>query len=157
MTQTSDHGPGREVTSGHRLTGILLLLFGLAMAWQSTRLGTGSLLRPQPGLWPLILSVIVTVCAAVLVVVDDAEDYETWTRRSLLVASGIASLAVFVVAFQLLGFLIAAFLLLVLWLRVFGGESWPWTIGLALLGAVGFHLLFSTLLGVPFPTGPLQL
>lgn len=141
----------------HRLAGLLLLAFGLVMAWQSTLLGVGELLRPQPGLWPLLLSVIVCVCALVLVVVDRADDYEPWSRRSLLVVGGVASLAVFVLAFQMLGFLVSAALLLVLWLRVFGGESWRWTIGLSLLGAVGFHLLFSTLLGVPFPAGLIQL
>lgn len=141
----------------HRVTGLLLLAFGVFAVTQSLALGVGELIHPGPGLWPLALSVVLCVLSVILVVVDSAEDYERWDRRSMTVVLGLASLLAFVLLFETLGFVISAFLMLLLWLRVFGGESWAWTVGLALAGAIGFQLLFVNALGVPFPDGVLPL
>jgi putative tricarboxylic transport membrane protein len=62
----------------------------------------------------------------------------------LVLAVGVSALAV-------IGFLLPAFLMLLLWLRVFGREPWRWALGLALAGSAGLYLLFDTALGVRFP------
>ncbi|WP_256839871.1 tripartite tricarboxylate transporter TctB family protein [Ornithinimicrobium faecis] len=141
----------------HRVSGLVLLALGVFALTQSLALGVGELVRPGPGLWPLALSVVLCVLSVILVVIDSPDDYEPWSRRSVTVLLGVASLLAFVLVFETVGFVIAAFLMLVLWLRVFGGESWGWTVGLALVGAIGFQLLFVNALGVPFPDGILQL
>lgn len=148
---------GRRMPGLHRVTGILLLAVGVFALVQSLALGVGELVRPGPGLWPLALSAALCVLAVILIAVDSADDYERWGRRSVTVLLGVASLLAFVLLFETLGFVIAAFLMLLLWLRVFGGESWLWSAGLAVAGAVGFQLLFVNALGVPFPDGILPL
>ncbi len=141
----------------YRISGIVLLALGLFMVLESLALGIGELLRPEPGLWPLVLSVLLCVFSVILLFVDPPEDYEAWGRRSVTVLLGVASLLAFVLVFEAVGFVVAAFLMLLLWLKVFGDESWPWSLGLAVAGAVGFQLLFVNALGVPFPDGLLPL
>ncbi|HYH29858.1 MAG TPA: tripartite tricarboxylate transporter TctB family protein [Pseudonocardia sp.] len=135
----------------HRLGPLLVLAVGVAALAGAVALSLGELTQPGPGLWPFIVALLLTGTALVLLVVDDPEDYEPWTRGSARIVGGVAALAAFVVAFEAIGFLLPAFLMLLLWLRVFARESWRWSLGLALAGSVGFYLLFDQALGVPFP------
>ncbi|MCZ2815558.1 tripartite tricarboxylate transporter TctB family protein [Modestobacter sp. VKM Ac-2984] len=137
----------------HRIAPLLLLVLGVAAIIGSRQLGLGELTAPGPGLWPFIVSLLLTGTAAVLVLIDPAEDYEPWTRGTIRIIAGLVSLGVFILLFQTFGFVVSAFLMLVLWLRVFGGESWRWTLGLAVGGTAVMYLLFVELLGVPFPEG----
>jgi putative tricarboxylic transport membrane protein len=135
----------------HRGSPLLLVALGVGALVGGLGLSLGSLTAPGPGLWPFVVALLLTGTALVLVVVDDPADYEPFTRGSARVAGGLAGLAVFVAAFELVGFLLPAFLMLLLWLRVFGREAWRWALGLAVAGSVGLYLLFDTLLGVRFP------
>lgn len=159
----STHAPGTatDETPGqahrwlrlHRIAPLLLLALGAAAVVGSRRLGLGELTAPGPGLWPFIVSVLITGTAAALVLVDPAEDYERWSLGSVRIVAGLVSLGVFILLFQALGFVVSAFLMLLLWLRVFGGESWRWSLGLAAGGTAVMYLLFVEALGVPFPDG----
>jgi putative tricarboxylic transport membrane protein len=135
----------------HRGSPLLLVALGVGALVGGLGLSLGSLTAPGPGLWPFVVALLLTGTALVLVVVDDPADYEPFTRGSARVAGGLAGLAVFVAAFELVGFLLPAFLMLLLWLRVFGREAWRWALGLAVAGSVGLYLLFDTVLGVRFP------
>ncbi|WP_299953433.1 tripartite tricarboxylate transporter TctB family protein [uncultured Modestobacter sp.] len=137
----------------HRLAPVLLVALGVAAVTGSRRLGLGELTAPGPGLWPFIVSLLLTGTAVALVLVDPAEDYEPWTSGTVRIIAGLVSLGVFIVLFQALGFVVAAFLMLLLWLRVFGGESWRLTLLLAAGGTAVMYLLFVEALGVPFPDG----
>lgn len=141
----------------HRIAPVVLLVLGLAAMIGSVALGLGEATRPGPGLWPLLITVLLVGTAAGLVVVDVASDYERWTRGTARITAGLLGLAAFIVLFQLIGFVVPAFAMLLLWLRAFGGESWRWSLGLAAGGAVVLHLLFVEALGVPFPDGLLTL
>jgi putative tricarboxylic transport membrane protein len=140
----------------HRIAPVVLLVLGAATMAGSFALGLGELTRPGPGLAPLLVSALLTGTAAGLIFVDVPSDYERWTRGTVRIGAGLLSLAAFIVLFQTAGFLVPAFGMLLLWLRVFGGESWRWSLGLAAAGAVGLHLLFVEALGVPFPDGLLS-
>ncbi len=135
----------------HRIGPLLVLAAGIGALAGAVGLSLGTLTAPGPGLWPFVVALLLTGTALVLVVVDDPEDYEPFTRGSGRIAGGLAGLAVFVAAFEVIGFLLPAFLMLLLWLRVFGREPWRWALGLALAGSVGLYLLFDTALGVRFP------
>jgi putative tricarboxylic transport membrane protein len=135
----------------HRGSPLLLVALGVGALVGGLGLTLGSLTAPGPGLWPFVVALLLTGTALVLVVVDDPADYEPFTRGSARVAGGLTGLAVFVAAFELVGFLLPAFLMLLLWLRVFGREAWRWALGLAVAGSVGLYLLFDTVLGVRFP------
>ncbi|MFF5992665.1 tripartite tricarboxylate transporter TctB family protein [Prauserella flavalba] len=131
----------------------MALVFGVGAAFLSTRLSLGSFTDPAPGLWPFIVSALIIVTAAALLFTEDSTTYERWDRRTLRVVAGLTSLAVFVVLFQLLGFLLAAGLLLLVWMRFIGHESWRTALPLAVGGAVVLHVLFTDIFGVPFPPG----
>ncbi|MHA7301721.1 tripartite tricarboxylate transporter TctB family protein [Pseudarthrobacter sp. MDT1-22] len=134
-----------------RLVPLVLVAAGVSAVIGSWRLSLGELNSPGPGLWPFIVSVAVTIAAAILTLFPDSAVPEAWTRRTAGIAGGVGSLCVFVVLFESIGFLIPAFLMLMLWLRAFGREPWRWTIPLAVGGAVMLHVIFAGLLGVPFP------
>jgi putative tricarboxylic transport membrane protein len=135
----------------HRIGPLLVLAVGVGALVGAVGLALGELTAPGPGLWPFIVALLLTGTALVLVVIDDPADYEAWTGGTARIAGGLAGLAVFIAAFEAIGFLLPAFLMLLLWLRVFGHESWRWALGLALAGSVGIYLLFDQALGVPFP------
>jgi putative tricarboxylic transport membrane protein len=135
----------------HRIGPVLVLAVGVGALTGAVGLSLGSLTAPGPGLWPFVVALLLTGTALVLVVVDDPDDYEPFTRASARIAGGLAGLAVFVAAFEVVGFLLPAFLMLLLWLRAFGREPWRWALGLALAGSIGLYLLFDTALGVRFP------
>lgn len=139
----------------HRIGPVVALLFGIYALVKSYRLSLGELTNPGPGLWPFMVSMLITAVAAILLVIDDPDDYESWTRGSLLILGGLLSLGVFIALFKVLGFLIPAVLMLLLWLKVFGEEPWRWAVPLAFGGALLLHLLFVEALGVPFPEGPI--
>jgi putative tricarboxylic transport membrane protein len=134
-----------------RLVPLVLVAAAISAVIGSWRLSLGELNSPGPGLWPFIVSVAVAITAAILALFPDSVVPEAWTRRTAGIAGGVGSLCVFVVLFESIGFLIPAFLMLMLWLRAFGREPWRWTIPLAVGGAVMLHVIFAGLLGVPFP------
>lgn len=135
----------------YRLAPLVLLLFGVATMLMAHDLSLGEFRAPGPGLWPFMVAALLTGTAAVLLFIDDPDDYEPWTRGTVGIALGLVSLGVFIVLFQAIGFLVPAVLMLLVWLRLFAREPWRWAVPLAVLGAVAFHLIFVEALGVPFP------
>lgn len=134
-----------------RIAPLVLLALGLGAASGSWQLGLGTLHHPAPGLWPFAISLAIILSAGVLVIWPGEEPLEAWGRRSLSVAAGVASLGAFVVLFELIGFFVPAVLMLLLWLRIFGKESWRWTAVFAVAGPAVLYVIFDRLLGVPFP------
>ena len=139
-----------------RIAPVLLLVLGVAALRGAAGMGLGELTAPGPGLWPFIVAGLLTATAAVLLVVDPAEDYEAGTAGSLRIVAGLVGLALFIVLFQTLVFIVPTVLMLTAWLRFFGGESWRMALVLGVGGAIVLHLIFVVALGVPFPAGPLD-
>jgi putative tricarboxylic transport membrane protein len=139
-----------------RIAPVVLLVLGIAALIEAREMGLGELTEPGPGLWPFIVAGLLTATAAVLLFVDPAEDYEPWTAGTARIVVGLVGLALFVVLFQTLGFVVPTILMLTGWLRFFGGESWRMALVLGVVGAVVLHLIFVVALGVPFPAGPVD-
>ncbi len=137
-----------------RIAPLLLLALGAAALLMARDMGLGELTAPGPGLWPAIVSGLLAATAAALLFLDPAEDYEPWTPSTARIVAGLVGLGLFVLLFEVIGFVIPAFLLLTAWLRYFGGESWRMTLVLAVAGSLALYLVFVTTLGVPFPEGP---
>lgn len=158
-TSAPEQGPGPpgRLLRGelHRIGPLVVLALGVAALVGAVGLSLGELTSPGPGLWPFIVACLLTGTTAILLFVDDPADYEPWTRGTARIAGGLLGLGVFVLAFEAIGFVIPAFLMLLLWLRIFGGESWRWSVSLAVAGSLGIQLLFVQALGVPFPDGVL--
>ncbi len=135
----------------YRVAPLLLLIFGVTAMLQANSLSLGELRSPGPGLWPFVVAGLLTLTAAVLLVVDDPDDYEPWTRGTVGIGLGLLSLGVFIVLFERLGFVLPAMLMLLVWLRLFAREPWRWALPLAVVGALAFYVVFVEALGVPFP------
>jgi putative tricarboxylic transport membrane protein len=140
----------------HRIAPLVLLALGVAALLMARDMGLGELTAPGPGLWPAIVAGLLTGTSVALLFLDPVEDYERWTAGTARIAAGLAGLALFVVLFQTIGFVVPAVLLLFVWLRFLGGESWRMALVLAVVGAIVLHLVFVVGLGVPFPAGPVD-
>ncbi|GAB3708881.1 tripartite tricarboxylate transporter TctB family protein [Mariniluteicoccus flavus] len=142
---------GRRHRHLHRLVPAAFVVLGLVGVAGALSLGLGTPVQPGPGLWPLVVAILLTLAAAVLVFRDEPAAYEAWTGSSVRVLLAGLSLVGFMVVMVLGGFFVACLLTLLLWLKVFARESWKWTIPLAVGGAAVFYLVFELLLAVPFP------
>ncbi len=139
-----------------RIAPLLLLALGVGSLLMGRDMGLGELTAPGPGLWPVIVAGLLTATSVALLFFDPAEDYEPWTAGTARIAAGLAGLALFVVLFDTIGFVVPTFLLLFAWLRFLGDESWRMALVLAAAGAIALHLVFVVALGVPFPAGPVD-
>jgi putative tricarboxylic transport membrane protein len=148
--------PRRARSQLRRIAPLLLLALGVGALLMGRDMGLGELTAPGPGLWPAIVAALLTGTAVVLLFLDPAEDYEPWTLGTARIVAGLAGLALFIVLFQTIGFVVSAFLLLFAWLRFLGGESWRMALVLAVVGTIALHLVFVVALGVPFPAGPVD-
>lgn len=141
----------------YRLGGVVPLLLGIFGMVYSYTLDLGEPAQPGPGFWPFVASCVIVVASIALLLTErSSEQYERLTARARFIGYGVASVVVFILLFQLLGFIIPALLLFAFWLRFLGGESWPMTGLLSVLFAAGFYILFDQLLGVPFPQGVVE-
>lgn len=131
-------------------TGGVPLLLGAAAVWASLQLDLGTMTKPGPGLWPLVVSVLLAV-SSLAVLLTREQDGEPFTRASLTIAAALAGLVVFVVLFAQFGFVLAAALLLAGWLRFISKESWLMTIVVTVAAVAILYVLFAIALGVPFP------
>ncbi|MBM0237024.1 tripartite tricarboxylate transporter TctB family protein [Micromonospora sp. ATA32] len=140
-------GPGHAV-----LAGVVPVLLGLVTMWLARDLGLGTLTDPGPGLWPMIVAVLVLLTGVgILLRARQATDTEAFTRGAVVVVIAAASLALYAFLFELVGFEIPTVLLLVLWLKFFGNENWRTTAVVSVVATAAAYALFITALGVPLP------
>jgi putative tricarboxylic transport membrane protein len=150
--QPDEDGPRRGGPVLGAVAGAIPVALGLVTLWYARGLGFGRLGDPGPGLWPSIVAVLLVLAgAAIAARARVARDTEAFTRGTATVVVGAASLAVYTYLFELVGFEIPTVLLLALWLRFLGGESWRVTAMVSVLATAGAYALFITGLGVPLP------
>ncbi len=129
-----------------------VVLLGTVALVGSGRLGLGSARVPDSGTWPLLVSILGVVLGIALVAVArKTSDAERFTRASWLVLAGLATMVVFVLVIDVIGFEIPAALLAFVWLRFLGREGWRSSIVTSLGVVVAFYLIFVAALAVPIP------
>ena len=133
-----------------RVGALAALAVGVLAGWQARRLGVGSLTAPGPGLWPLIVSVVLVLTGAA-VALRPGDDAEAIGREAWIVVLGSLSLVAYTLLFEVLGFEIPTVALLVFWLKVLGGETWRTAVTVALGATVSVYLVFLLALGVALP------
>ncbi|GAA3699452.1 tripartite tricarboxylate transporter TctB family protein [Nonomuraea antimicrobica] len=140
-------GPVSQVAAA-----VVALAVGVCGAIGSYALGLGRLTQPGPGLWPFAVSVVIVVLSAALVATGRGlTDSERFSRSSLLTAAGLVSLVLLAALLPLIGFEIPSLLLMFVWLRWLGGESWRSAVIVSVASVAAFYLLFVVLLQVPLP------
>lgn len=158
MTESSTSAPASApwlaavLGARNRIVGLCGLVSGIAVTVHGAAIGFGDLKSPGPGLWPAIVGAALTV-VSVLALVPRAETLpeEAFTPASLKVLPAAVSLALFVVAFELVGLVIPGFLLLLGWMRGLGRRPWLGSVIIAAATVVVLQYLFVGLLSVPLP------
>jgi putative tricarboxylic transport membrane protein len=140
-------GPAAQVAAA--LVALAIGVFGVVV---SSGLGLGQLTQPGPGLWPFTISVIIVVLSAVLVFVGrNATDSERFSKASLLTVLALVTLVLLAVLLPLMGFEIPSLLLVFVWLRWLGKESWRSSVVISVAAVAAVYLLFVVLLQIPLP------
>jgi putative tricarboxylic transport membrane protein len=134
------------------VVGIAVLGLGVAALAGSLALGVGSPRAPGTGTWPFLVSVVLVVLGlGLLALTGRMHDAERFTRAGWLVLAGLATMIAFVTVVSLIGFEIPAALLMFVWLKFLGGESWRSSIVTSLATVLAFYIVFVGLLAVPIP------
>ncbi|BDY28490.1 tripartite tricarboxylate transporter TctB family protein [Mycolicibacterium mageritense] len=128
------------------------IVVGLGAAVLAHGYGLGSLREPGPGLWPFVVSVVITVLSVLLLVIGRGlTDAEKFTRASVLAAVGAVTFIAFGALMPLIGFELPGLALCVIWLRFLGGESWRSTAVISVVTTIVFYVLFLYGLRIPLP------
>lgn len=148
-------GPKQDLVGG--LGFLLLALVGVE---ESLRLPLGSWQSPAPGLFPLLVSLVLVGMALTLLVVTlgtraSAPPGPSSEARRTKVWWTLVSLLAFYALLEPLGFLTTSFLFLFFLLRAIAGQRWGVTLAIGAAASVSSYLVFDRLLGLPLPRGPL--
>jgi hypothetical protein len=148
----AEHRPPPAGPVTNVIVAVVALAIGVAALVGSLSLGAGSASSPSTGTWPLLVSaVLVLLGIGLLVTARGTSDAERFSRSSLQVLAGLATMVVFVAVIGIIGFEIPAALLAFVWLRFLGHESWRSSILTSLGAVVAFYLIFVAALSVPIP------
>jgi hypothetical protein len=131
---------------------VVVAAVGTAGLVLSLGMGLGTPDKPEAGMWPFIISlVLVVMSVALLALGRKARDAEAFSRSSWQVAGAFATLAGFVLALGRIGFEIPALLLTLVWLKFLGKETWRMSVLLSVVITAAFYLIFVVALRVPVP------
>ncbi|MEJ3658423.1 tripartite tricarboxylate transporter TctB family protein [Actinomycetes bacterium KLBMP 9759] len=131
---------------------VVSLVVGLLAGWTAWGMRVGTLSEPGPGLWPLVVSVVMVLSSvALLVAAGSATQSDPFTRGSAVVLLGAVSLVAYAWAFERIGFEIPTALLLMLWLTVIGKEPLLTSLLVTVGATAAAYLLFVVALGVSLP------
>ncbi|EMY32821.1 hypothetical protein D477_018144 [Arthrobacter crystallopoietes BAB-32] len=127
-------------------------VLGAAGMVLSLQLGLGTPSQPQPGLWPFVMSLVITVLGlAQLIIGRKGGEGEKFSKLSWLVLFGAATLIGLVALMPVIGFEIPSLLLCFVWMKFLGGESWRSAVLYSVLVVAAFYGIFILGLGTTIP------
>jgi len=139
------------------ITAVLFLVLALGAFIEARKLPFGRVSAPQPGFFPLILSVLLAIIA-LLVLVEALKGREEgvvpreqlrWNKIGL----ALGALFAFGFLFESLGYLVTTFLFVTFLLRAVDREKWGVAIVVAFSASFLSYVLFGLLLHTPLPAG----
>jgi hypothetical protein len=140
-----------------RIAGLVLLLFSLGVMWETRALPLGSLHRPGPGAMPILLAAALAGFAVLVALGGGGSPSLAsldWTEKrhalAILIGCGFAAFAL-----ERIGYRITMGILLGFILWMIERKRPPVVVLMAVGLSVGTFFLFSNLLKVPLPIGPL--
>ena len=141
-----------------QITGIIVLIFSLAVMEGSRRLPPSATFGPAAGFLPFWLGVLMAILSLLLIgqasrQPGTAMGKAVFPNRLALIPVGaaIGSLAAYILVLERLGFLLGTGLLTAFLLGVVEREKWLTTVLVAVLNSVGLYVVFHVLLGVSLP------
>jgi len=152
LEHDAEHRPPPAGRTTNLVVATLVTALGAAALVGSLSLGAGSARTPGSGTWPLVLSLLlIGLGVGLAVTARSTTDAERFSRSSLLVLVGLATMVGFVALIGTIGFEIPAALLAFVWLRFLGGEGWRLSVLISLGLVAAFYLIFVAALSVPIP------
>ena len=146
----------------NQISSLFWLLMGLFIVVESLfSLRIGTMYDPGPGLFPLILGILLSFFSFVILLKATFAKGVEKKRLSKLWAGlnwqkmfyTLGALLVYPVILNITGFLLTTSLLLIFLLRKIELQNWKVTIGLSIFTSVGFYLFFDRFLHVQLPRG----
>jgi hypothetical protein len=139
-----------------------LLLLGIAGTVESWRLVLGEFGKPGAGFFPFYLALGLLITSLALVgqsvlgreVERGSSLGSSGAKGAWKVVSALLGLFLYAFVFEMIGFLLSTFFLIVFFLRTVAAIHWPLTLGGSLAGALLSYLLFKVWLQVQLPAGP---
>ncbi len=134
---------------------LFFLFLGVGAAIGGIRLHLGSVTEPQPGFFPFLAAIILAFLSLILLLQTWAKNRdETKVFGNLWAPSIIViGLAVYVLIFNVVGFLIATVILSATVLWVLDTKPWWILTIVSLIFSIGSYILFDRLLGMQLPGG----
>jgi hypothetical protein len=135
--------------------GLFLLLLGMGAMIGGIRLKVGSPTEPQPGFFPFLGGISLTVFASIILFKgwighqQDRVVFGEIGRPALLIVVMIALVAVL----DSIGYVIGTFIASGLILRILNVKSWRVLVLTSLCLSIGTYVLFDKLLGIDLPVG----
>ena len=146
------------MTGRDRLPTAVLLAFGLVALEEARKLRFGSIARPGPGFFPVVLAAAFSlVCLVLLVgaVRGRGEDAPAAARLGWpKIVATMAALFVYALVLEVVGFVAATFALLLFFFRALERQRWPLALAGSLVTALLTYLVFKVWLHVQLPASP---
>ncbi|MEO8284788.1 MAG: tripartite tricarboxylate transporter TctB family protein [Pseudarthrobacter sp.] len=150
--QWEEEKPPAAGALANAASSLVVLGVGIGAVVLSVAMGLGTPDKPQPGLWPFIIScVMVALGLFQLIAGRHNRDAEKFTRMSTAPLTGLVTLAVMVALMPLIGFELPALVLCVIWMRFLGGETWRSTLVVSASVVIAFYGIFVLALGTSIP------
>lgn len=143
-----------------KITGVVLLVLAGYVIREGWLMPPSATFGPGAGFLPLCVGLILAGLAVMLLVSawmrkaagKDGENPFPTDKRALGSVTGVlAGLAAYIYLIEVLGFLVDTFLYVAFLLGVVERESWPRTIGVAVLTTVSLYVIFQVLLTIGLP------
>lgn len=138
-------------TQTHRLGPLLLVAISIAFIVVGSRLEFGTISRPGPGLWPVSIAVITGSMALVSALLPHKGEERFRLPEVARALSLFAAFLLFPLLFDIVGFIVPAFLLIMFMMRVLSRETWLRSAIVALATSVIGYVLFGVMLSVRLP------
>ena len=150
--QWEDEKPPAAGALANAASSLVVLGVGIGAAVLAILMGVGTPDKPQPGLWPFIIScVMVALGLFQLIAGRHNRDAEKFTLMSTAPLTGLVTLAAMVALMPLIGFELPALVLCIIWMRFLGGETWRSTLIVSASVVIAFYGIFVLALGTSIP------
>jgi len=140
-----------------RIVAIFWLIFGLVIAEESYRLKLGSFGRPNSGLFPFLIGILIVLFSLILLVETRSNKSEREERGEKLnyrnIVLCLISLYAYALIFEWFGFIPSTFLLIVFFLKFIERKGWTLVITASLLTSIVSYVIFEIWLRAALPKG----
>ena len=141
-----------------RAAAVALLAFGLLALEEARKLRFGSIARPGPGFFPVVLAAAFSVvCLALLVNAIRTREVDRESGPRLAwpkIVAAMGALLLYALVLEPLGFVVATFALLLFFSKALERQRWVPAVAGSLVTALVTYVVFKLWLHVQLPAGP---